>query len=127
MEGAITEGVDEMHANTQPVASNNFPAAARAFAIAAIVILAAVAGFLTGTALQGSDSGAGSPGGFSAAESVYTDLGLRIARQEASAVVAQQELVYADLGLQIARQEASAVAAQTPATWETDRTGPAPR
>ncbi|HEY6607653.1 MAG TPA: hypothetical protein VI277_00505 [Candidatus Limnocylindria bacterium] len=116
-----------MHANTQPIATNNFPTAARAVAIAAIVIVAAGAGFMTGTALQGSDSGAGSPGRFSAAESVYTDLGLRVARQEASAVSAHQELVYADLGLQIARQEASAFSAQTSATWETDRTGPAPR
>ncbi len=41
-----------MHANTQPVATNNLPGAARAAVIAAIVIVAAAAGFLTGNALQ---------------------------------------------------------------------------
>ena len=116
-----------MHANTQPVANNQLSGAARATVIAAIVILAAVAGFLTGNALQDSGS-AGSLGGFSAAESVYTDLGLRIARQEASAVTTQQAVVYESLALQIARQEASAAStAQGAATWDTDQFGPAPR
>ena len=116
-----------MHANTQPVANNHLSGAARATVIAAIVILAAVAGFLTGNALQGSGN-AGSLGGFSAAESVYTDLGLRIARQEVSAFTTQQAAVYDSLALQIARQEASAISTQeSAATWETDRTAPAPR
>jgi hypothetical protein len=115
-----------MHATTQPVATNNLPGAARAAVIAVIVIAAAIAGFLTGNALQGAGS-SGSVGGFSAAELVYLDQGLRIARQEASAVSMQQQL-FADLGLQIARQEASAVTTQqSPATWETDHSGPAVR
>ncbi len=118
-----------MHANTQPVATNHLSGAGRAAAVAAIVILAAVAGFLTGNALQGSGSqGEGSLGAFSAAELVYVDQGLRIARQEASAITTQQGAVYEDLGLRIARQEASSFTTQTsPSTWETDRTAPAPR
>ena len=114
-----------MHSNTQPVATNNLPGAARAAVVAVIVILAAVAGFLTGNALQGS-SNAGSPGGFSAADLVYADLGLRITREEAAAVTTQA--FYDSMALQIARQEASAIGTQqSPATWETDHSAPAVR
>jgi hypothetical protein len=114
-----------MHATTQPTATNNLPGAARAAVIAAIVIVAAVAGFLTGNAMQGSQ---GSLGGFSAGEIEFVDQSVQIARQEASIVAPQQAQMFEDLGLLIARQVASAVGAQTsPPTWETDHNAPVPR
>lgn len=115
-----------MHATTQPVATNSLPGTARAAVIAVIVIVAAGAGFLAGTALQGSDQGAS--GGFSAAELEYVDQSLQIARQEASIVAGHQAPMFEALSLQIARQVASAATTQqSPATWDTDNSGPALR